>query len=73
VDIMRALVGIHHLKINHVPDHTILIADPITPQHVTRRAGDIECFATGVALHDGGNLNRIGPLVLHTPEPQTPL
>ena len=67
MNIMRTLVRIHHLKVDHMPDHAVLIADTVTAQHIARSTHNIECLATGIAFHDRGDLDRISTLIFHTP------
>src|SRR5687767_12190853 len=73
VDVVRALVGVHHLEVHHVADDAELIRDAVAAEHVARRAGDVERLAARVPLHDRGDLHRRAALVLHAPEAQAAL
>ena len=45
VNVMRAFVGVNHFEIDQMARHTELIADAVTPHHVTCHSGNIERFA----------------------------
>src|SRR5947208_9854352 len=70
VYIVRALVGVHHLEVYHVAHHAELVRDAVAAQHVAREARDLQRLAAGVALHDRGDLGRVGAFVFHAPEAQ---
>src|SRR5256714_2384331 len=70
MDIVRALVGVHHLEVYHVAHHAELVRDAVAAQHVAREARDLQRLAAGVALHDRGDLGRVGAFVFHAPEAQ---
>src|SRR5213079_1257927 len=65
VDIVRALVGVDHLEVDHVAHDAELVRDAVAAQHVAREARDLQRLAAGVALHDRGDLGRVGAFVLH--------
>src|SRR6266853_2086581 len=44
--------------------------ESVASQHVAREARDLQRLAAGVALHDRGDLGRVGAFVLHAPEAQ---
>src|SRR5690606_41576453 len=56
VDVVRALVSVDHLEVDHVPDHAEFVGNAVAPVHVAREARDLERLAAGVALHDRGDL-----------------
>ncbi len=43
--VVRALVGVHHLEVDHVARDAELIRDAIAAQHVAGGAGDVERLA----------------------------
>jgi len=53
-----------------VAHHAELVRDPVAAQHVARETRDLQRLAAGVALHDRGDLGRIGAFVLHAAEAQ---
>jgi hypothetical protein len=73
VDVVRALVGVDGLEIEHVPDHVELVDDPVAAVHVARHPGDLERLAARVALHDRRDLRRRLAVVLHAPRRRQPL
>src|SRR5208283_4479828 len=60
VNIMRALVGIHHLEIHHMANHAELVRYAVAAEHIARRSRDVQGLAAGVALHDGRDFHRRG-------------
>jgi ribosomal protein L18E len=40
--IMRPLVGVHRLEVDHVPDDVVLVVDAVAAVHVARHARDVE-------------------------------
>src|SRR5271169_2579581 len=68
VDIVSTFVGIHHLEIDDVANHSELVRYAVAAQHIARRARHIQRLATGISFHDGGDLHRRRAIVLHAPE-----
>ena len=73
MDVVGALVGVDHLQVHHVADDAELVGDAVAAEHVARHARHVERLAAGVALHDRGDLDRGGALVLHAAEAQAAL
>ena len=73
MDVVCALVGVHHFQIHHVPDDAKFVADAVAAQHVACRAGNVQGFAATVALHDAGGLDAGGAGVFHASELQAAL
>ena len=48
--VMRALVGVNHLKIDHVSHNGVLIGNTIATQHIPGHPGHVQRLAAGVAL-----------------------
>lgn len=57
MDVMGALISVDGLQVHHVPDHMVLISDPIPAQHVPAVSGNLQRLPTRVPL-DQGNLVR---------------
>src|SRR5207253_11203841 len=55
--VVRALIGVHHLEIHQVTRDAELVADSVAAQHVARQAGDVQCLAARIALHDRSDLD----------------
>ena len=70
--VVRPLVGVHHFQIDDVADDAELVRNAVAAQHVTRRAGDVERLAAGVAFHDRGDFRRRRAVVLHASEARQP-
>src|SRR5690349_7463131 len=73
MNVVRALVGIHHLEIDDMAYDAILVRDAVAAVHVARGAGDVERLAAGIALHHRRDIRRRAALVLQAPETQTAL
>src|SRR5690242_19013514 len=73
VDVVRALVGIHHFQVDEVARDAELIRDAVAAHHVARHARDVERLAAGIPLQDRGDLDRRRALVLHASQAQAPL
>ena len=56
--VMRALIGIHRLQIDHVAHHREGVGNAVAAMHVTRRAGDIQRLAAIVALDKRDHFRR---------------
>ena len=60
MDVVRPLVRVDRLEVHDVPNHVILIGNPVPAEHVTRLARDLERLAARVPLdqrdHLGGRL-----------------
>ena len=50
--VVRTLVGVYRLKINHVSHDMIFLGDPITAMHIARCTSDGKCFTTIIALDE---------------------
>src|SRR4051812_14275568 len=73
VDVVRALVGVHHFEVDDVPDHTELVGYAVAAEHVARDARDVERLAAGISFHDRGDLDRRRAFVLHAAQAQAAL
>lgn len=73
VDIVGALVGVHHFQVDQVAGDAEFVGDAVAAQHVAGQAGDVEGLAAAVALHDRGDFHRRGAFVLHPPQAQAAL
>ena len=71
--VVRALVGVDHLEVDHVADHAVFVRDAVAAQHVARHPRDVQRFAAGVAFHDRSDFDRRGAGVLHPAQLQTAL
>ena len=63
--IMRALIGIHRLKVLSVAHDMIFRHDPVAAVHVARSPRDIERLAAIVALYQRNHLGRAAPILKH--------
>ena len=66
VNIMCALVGVHCLQIHHMPDHMILVADAVAPQHVPALTCNGQSLSAVVPLQQGDHLGHHLSLFLQT-------
>src|ERR1019366_6033720 len=73
MDIMRALIGIDHFQIHHVPDYAEFVGDAIPAKHIARHACHVERLATGIAFHHRGDLRRCATFIFHAPQTQAAL
>src|SRR5260221_11409343 len=73
VDVVRALVGVDDLEVDHVADDAEFVRDAVAAEHVARHARDVERLAAGIALHDRGDFHRGRAVVLHATEAQAAL
>src|SRR6185437_2351196 len=64
MDVVRPLVGVDGLEVQHVADHVELVDDAVAAVHVARHPCDLERLAAAVALHDRRDLGRCAALVL---------
>src|SRR5687767_12103312 len=67
MDVVRALVRVHHLEVDQMADHAELVRDAVAAEHVAREARDLQRLAARVTLQDRGHLRRRRALVLHAP------
>ena len=51
VNVMGSLIGINRFEIHDVAHHRVLIRDTVAAVHVTGHSGNVQRFATVVALH----------------------
>ena len=56
MNIMGALVCVHCFQVHDVPDHVILVADAVAPQHVPAFACNSQSLSTVVPLQQGDHL-----------------
>src|SRR5258706_13027303 len=70
MDVMRTLVGVHRLEIEHVPDDAILIGNAVAAMHVAGDARDVERLTAIVALYERDRFRRIFPLFHQTAKPE---
>ena len=73
MNVMRALVGVHHLQIDKVPSDSILVTDAVATQHVARIAGDFQSLTAVIALEDARHFNCRASFFAHAPQPQAAL
>src|ERR1700688_3959579 len=73
VNVVRALVGVHHFEIHEMANHAEFVRNAVAAQHVARGARHIERLAAGIAFEHGSDFDGSGSLILHAPEAQTPL
>ena len=71
VNVMGALVCVHCLQIHHMPDHMILVADAVAPQHVPAFTCDGQSLSTVVPLKQGDHLRHHLALLFETPKLKT--
>ncbi len=71
--IMRALIGVDHFQVHQMTCHAELVGDAVAAHHVARHAGDVQCLAAAVALHDRGLLDTGISLILQASQAQAAL
>lgn len=54
----RTFVSVHRFQVHHVPDHMVLVRDPISAQHISRGSRDLQRFDGRVSLYDGNHFRR---------------
>ena len=66
VDIVGALIGVHRFQVQHVPDNTVLVNDPVAAKHVPKLPSNVERLAIVIALdhrdHLGGLMKLSHPV-----------
>ncbi len=67
---MRALIGVHRLKVHHVPNDLEFLGNPVAAVHVAGVAGDVEGLAAVVALNQRDHFRRRLRLVHQPANPQ---
>jgi len=50
MNIVSAFIGVYGFQIHDMPDDVILVSYAVAAVHVTRNAGDIQCFPAVVAF-----------------------
>ena len=58
MNIVRTLVGVYRLEIEHVTDNPVLVTDTIATVHVTGNARNIQGLSAIVSLHQADEFNR---------------
>ena len=66
MNIVGALVCVHCLQVHDVPDHVVLVADPVPSQHVPALPCDRQGLAAVVPLQQGDHLGHHLALLLET-------
>merc|ERR1719370_2343218 len=66
MNIMGALVRVHRLQVHDVPDHMVLVANPVPSQHVPALTCDRQGLAAVVPLQQGDHLRHHLALLLET-------
>ena len=65
MDVVGTFVGVHDFQIDQVTCDAEFVGDAVTTQHIAGDTGDVQCFAAGVALHDGGDFYSCCAFVFH--------
>jgi len=63
VNIVRALIGIHGLKVHGMAQHMIVLGNAVTAVNISGFAGNRQRFAAIITLHEGNRFGTIGPLI----------
>lgn len=62
MDVMSTFIGVHRLQVHDMPDHVILIRNPIPPKHVSGLASNVQGLPTVIPLQQRDHFR--GGLVL---------